>query len=592
MQHSDLCKVAITLGDEVYGDPEAINLPSHIVEGLRLEGEQIGRIYIAYTEKQDFLNEESALVGSIGRRVTDYIANRRLLDRVQATVEGLQTVAEVGTAITSQQDPQQLLQNVVDLTKTQFDFYHAHIYLYDEMIDALVLSAGAGDIGRQMVNESRQIPLSAPRSLVARAAREKRGQVVADVEKEPGFLPHPLLPETRSEMAVPLAVGDQLIGVLDIQSSEVNGFTPEDVNIQTTLASQIAVALQNAEQYEQTQAALDEVNALQRALTREGWQAYLTATDRPIQGYQTSQNELQPIQKEEKAGTNGSNDRITFPISVRGTAIGHLGINAADKQPDPDDLVLLEAISTQVAEALERARLFEETEVARSQTEALFTGSENVVRSTTLDDILKSLVEATALKNTDRASIAFFNRPWQETNPESLTVFATWQKETSGPLVEAGTTFAFDTYPIAKFLQREEPFVVDDFTIDPRMDENSKRLFVDGLGMRSAIVIPLVTGGQWIGFVLALSTNVYKMTESDIRQTMSLAGQAATVAQSQRLYQEAQSKAQREQILREVSAKVSAAVDAESVLQTATREIGRALGLETFVYLKKSQPDQ
>jgi K+-sensing histidine kinase KdpD len=76
------------------------------------------------------------------------------------------------------------------------------------------------------------------------------------------------------------------------------------------------------------------------------------------------------------------------------------------------------------------------------------------------------------------------------------------------------------------------------------------------------------------------------MNENEKRQIMSLAGQAATVAQSQRLYQDAQARAQREQILREVSAKVTAAVDAESVLQTATREIGRALGLETFVYLK------
>ncbi len=594
MQHPELCQVAITVGDEVYGKPESINLASQIVEGLRIEGEQVGRIYIAYTESKTFVNEESALIGSIGRRVSDYIASRRLLDRVQATVEGLQTVAEVGTAITRQQDPQQLLQNVVDLTKTQFNFYHAHIYLYDDTTNMLVLTAGAGETGRQMVSESRQIPLSAPQSLVARSARERRGLVVTDVRKDPSFLPHPLLPDTRSELAVPLVVGDQLIGVMDIQSSEENGFTPEDINIQTTLASQIAVALQNAEQYEQAQTALDEVNALQRALTREGWQAFMTATNRPTQGFQTSQNEIQPILSDEHINTNGNNGdhSIAYPLSIRGTAIGQIGINTEGKNLSDEDLELLESISEQVAEALERARLFEETEVARSQTEALFTGSENVVRSTTLHEILESLVQATALRHLERLSLVLFDEPWQENPPNALIVSATWLKENIEGLVEIGASYAIDEYPMLQFIQRDSPFIIQDFRNDPRVDENSRRLFVEGLGLRTAFSVPLVAGDQWIGFVLGLSSVVHPLSESDIRQIMSLAGQAATVAQSQQLYQAAQSRAQREQILREVTARVTAAVDAESVLQTATREIGRALGLETFVYLKNPSKNQ
>ena len=591
MQHAELCKVAITLGDQVYGAPEAVTLPSQIVEGLRLDGEQIGRIYIAYTEKQAFLNEESALIGSLGRRVTDYIANRRLLDRVQATVTGLQTVADISTAITSQQDTRQLLQNVVDLTKNQFGFYHAHIYLYDEMLDALVLSAGAGEIGQQMVGESRQIPLAAPRSLVARAARERQGLVVANVKADPGFLPHPLLPDTRSEMAVPLTVGDELIGVMDIQSSEINGFTPEDVNIQTTLASQIAVALQNAEQYEQTQAALDEVNALQRALTREGWQAYITAVNRPTQGYQTAHNEVQPILRADTTPAIGSaeNNNIAYPLSVRGTAIGQIGVNTGGKQLSEDDLILLEAISGQVAEALERARLFEETEIARSQTENLFSGSEKVVRANTLDEILRALVQATVLKNMERASIIFFDQPWQTNPPETMIVGATWRNDDEAPQIPVGATFPFALHPAAHLLDRERPFVITDVETDSRMDENSRSLLMNSLNMRSAMLVPLVVGNQWLGFVMSLSTEAYVMSDTEIRQITSLAGQAATVAQSLRLYQTAQAQARYEQILREVSAKVSAAVDAESVLQTATREIGRALGLETFVYLKKSQ---
>ncbi|PID86864.1 MAG: hypothetical protein CSB13_02325 [Chloroflexi bacterium] len=597
MQYPELCQVAITVGTEIYGNPQSIDLPHQIVKGLRVEGEQVGQIYIAYTENKRFLNEENALIGNIGGRISDYIASRRLLNRVQATVEGLQTVAEVGTAITSQQDTQQLLQNIVDLTKTQFNFYHAQIYLYDAAIAALALAAGAGETGRQIVSESQPIPLATPQSLIARSARERRSLVVADAQTDPDCVPHPLLPGTRSELAVPLSVGEQLIGVMDIQSSEKDGFSSEDINIQTTLASQIAVALQNAEQHERTQAALDEVNALQRTLTREGWQAYMTAINRPTKGFKTSQNEIQPILSHENHQTKGNDDddkniAIAYPLSVRGTAIGQIGVTSKGKPLSDDDLELLESISEQVAEALERARLFEETEVARSQTEALFTGSENVVRSTSLDEILQSLVKATALKHMERVTLLLFDEPWQENPPNYATISATWLNEGMEGLVEIGTTYAIDQYPLLQALHKDSPFIIDDFATEPRIDENSYRLLVEELGLHTAITIPLVSGEQWIGIVLGLSSVASQIGSSDLRQIISLAGQAATMAQSQQLYQAAQSRAQHEQILREVSARVSAAVDAESVLQTATREIGRALGLETFVYLKKTSEEQ
>ena len=102
-----------------------------------------------------------------------------------------------------------------------------------------------------MVAEKRSISLEAEQSLVARAARTMQGVTVNDVRSDPDFLPHPLLPETRSELAVPLVVGGQVLGVLDVQSEQVGRFTEEDIRIQATLASQVAVALQNARQYEQ-----------------------------------------------------------------------------------------------------------------------------------------------------------------------------------------------------------------------------------------------------------------------------------------------------------------------------------------------------
>jgi len=115
-----------------------------------------------------------------------------------------------------------------------------------------------------MRKEGRRIRMSSPRSLVARAARERRGVIVNDVTLDDNFLPNPLLPDTRAEMAVPMIVGDQLIGVLDVQSETVNRFDEEDVRIQTALADQIAVAVQNARLYQQQVKTAEEARKLDR----------------------------------------------------------------------------------------------------------------------------------------------------------------------------------------------------------------------------------------------------------------------------------------------------------------------------------------
>ena len=183
----------------------------------------------------------------------DITEARHAQETIAKRAAELATVAEVSTAVSTIQNPDEMLQTVVDLTKQAFDLYHTHIYLINESGDTLVLARGAGEVGRRMVAEGRRIPVNAERSLVARATRSRQGVIVNDVQQESGFLPHPLLPLTRSEMAVPMIVGGSVLGVIDIQDEKVGRFTPEDVNIMTTLATQVAVSLQNARSYARAQ---------------------------------------------------------------------------------------------------------------------------------------------------------------------------------------------------------------------------------------------------------------------------------------------------------------------------------------------------
>ncbi len=222
--------VPISIGDEVLG---VFDVQHNIVNGL--------------TE------QDADVLQSIANQVSVALQNTRQYENTQKIAADMSVVANVGIATSTITESGHLLQEVVDLSKRSFNLYHAHIYLLNEAGDTLELSAGAGEVGRQMVAEKRSIPLGSQQSLVARAARTQEGVVVNNVTAAPDFLPNLLLPNTRSEMAVPMIVAGKVIGVLDVQSEIANRFTDVDVSIQTTLASQVAVAFQNARSFSQTQ---------------------------------------------------------------------------------------------------------------------------------------------------------------------------------------------------------------------------------------------------------------------------------------------------------------------------------------------------
>lgn len=180
----------------------------------------------------------------------------------------LETVFRVSAAAATTLNVDTLLQTVVNMTKDNFDLYHAHIYLFNPVGGTLNLTAGAGKIGRDMVKQGWSIPLDRTDSIVAQAGRNRSGVIANNVQSAPEFLPNPLLPDTQSELAVPMLIGNRLLGVLDVQSDQVGFFTEDNVRIQSTLAAQVAVALQNANLYQETQSTLKEIESLYNASRR------------------------------------------------------------------------------------------------------------------------------------------------------------------------------------------------------------------------------------------------------------------------------------------------------------------------------------
>jgi HAMP domain-containing protein len=165
--------------------------------------------------------------------------------RVQARTRDLELAAQVSEQMSTILDPDQLLPQVVELTKANFNLYHVQIYLLDPTSDRLELVAGSGEAGRIMKAQGHRISLRA-RSLVSRVVREKAPVIVNDIREEPNFLANPLLPDTQSEAAIPLSIGDRVLGVLDVQAAQVGRFEADMLVVLSTLAAQIAVALDNA----------------------------------------------------------------------------------------------------------------------------------------------------------------------------------------------------------------------------------------------------------------------------------------------------------------------------------------------------------
>ena len=225
-----------------------------------------GTLHIFDSRKYPLRDASGNIIGVLGyaRDVTEvYQAQEQIRKRAAE----LATVAEVSVASAQNLELATLLQNVSDLTKERFGLYHAHIYLLDEAGEHLVLAAGAGEAGRAMQAKGHQIALANQRSLVARAARTREGVIANDVTVEPDFLPNPLLPDTRSELAVPMIVGEEVIGVLDVQADMPDRFTDQDVLIKTTLAEQIAVAVQNARLFQQQVETAEQLRSIDRLKT-------------------------------------------------------------------------------------------------------------------------------------------------------------------------------------------------------------------------------------------------------------------------------------------------------------------------------------
>jgi GAF domain-containing protein len=324
------------------------------------------------------------LVSSLEQRVSE-----RTFELQKANLEGekrgkqYEAIAKVAQAISTQKNLQELLPQITEVISEQFGFYHVGIFLNDAMNKYAQLAAANSAGGNRMLKRGHQLKVG-EQGIVGYATGMKRPRIALNVGDDSVYFNNPDLPETRSEVALPLLEAGNVLGALDVQSTEPNAFTDKDLEALNILAELVSIAIQNAKLYEKMDRSLAEAEAASRQFFRENWNRL--ADEYRIAGYRYTAGGAAPLSAIESADESSpaSSDKkqVQVPIIMRGQEIGELSVSIPKNENiKADQMDLIKAVADRVAVIAENARLFDET-TRRAERERLVTDITTKIRGT------------------------------------------------------------------------------------------------------------------------------------------------------------------------------------------------------------------
>ena len=348
------------------------------------------------------------LVGTLEQRVNERTSELATAHQeVSRRAAQLTTIAKVTQSIAAIHDLDAILPQITHTISEEFGFYHVGIFLIDESKKFAVLKAVNSEGGQRMLRRGHQLKVG-EQGIVGYVAANAVPRIALDIGTDAVFFNNPDLPTTRSEMALPLILNEQTIGVLDVQSEEPSAFTQEDVDVLSTLAGQVSIAIQNARLFDETNRSLREARALYEQYVRA---ALSQTVEEEKVGYQftgTSLNALSaPVANPEietayskgnkvikLAGAERNAAVLTIPIKLREDVIGVLDIRSQNKMDwDKDDIDIAEAIAERVALAVENAALLEDSQRRASKERIIGEVTSKISQSINLRNVLQTAVE-------------------------------------------------------------------------------------------------------------------------------------------------------------------------------------------------------
>lgn len=339
-------------------------------------------------------------------------------ERNERRAKQFESIAHIARTISSTRDLDALLSQITMAINHEFGFYHVGIFLLDTAKEYAVLSAANSEGGKTMLERGHRLKVGET-GLVGYVTGTGKPRVALDTGADAVYFDNPYLPQTRSEITLPLHVGEEIIGALDVQSTEPNAFSQEDINILSTLADQVSVAIQNAQQFEETRKALNESEVLSRQFVQTGWQQF--TKNRNLLGIRHTGARASLLHrrngksKENSASLtprpNGRGATLSLPIKLRGEVIGAVDVRTPDNRPwDQDELDIVTAIIERAAIAMENARLLAESQKRAAKERIIGEISAKISMQSEINDLLKTAAQELG-QNLPGAEIAIqFNK--------------------------------------------------------------------------------------------------------------------------------------------------------------------------------------
>lgn len=302
-----------------------------------------------------------------------------LENQVKQRTAQLQATNEVGQIASAILDESKLASEVVNLIVSRFDYYHAAIFLVDSTGFWAELKEATGKAGQTLRAQRYRLQV-AGRSMVGQAISTRQPRITLDVGMESYRMDNPLLPDTRSEIALPLIVRDQVLGALDVQSREPNAFKEEDIETLQGMANQVAIALENARLFQETRENLEELRAIHQHYVASAWVEKMRSS------------KVEAVAELPGTPQNAENlHTVSVPLVLRDQKLGEIVLES-DIEWGSEEENMLQAMAMQVAVSLENARLIEESQQSALRERLAAEITEKIWLSTSMDGILQTAI--------------------------------------------------------------------------------------------------------------------------------------------------------------------------------------------------------
>jgi len=574
VQEEELPVPAIQIGDH----PRSL-----AVLPLQVRDRVLGVLSVQFYSPHTFDREERRLLEGIATQAAIAIENIRLLQETRHRAAQLATAAQVARAAASILDVQRLLSETAELVREQFNLYYVGIFLLDEKGRWAVLRAGTGEAGRKMLEMGHKLEVGGP-SMIGWCTAYGKPRIALDVGKEAVRFDNPLLPETRSEMALPLLTRERVIGAMTVQSDRPAAFSPEDITVLQTVADQLATAIENANLYQETlhrqaqawvlrevmlaaASALDfdqilerTVQTLRSALRVEFLAVILPDESGEFLRIHPSQIGYDVPVEEVRLPLDGSVSGVVFqsgkamlirdvrevpfyypghpevrselciPLRLGDEVIGVLNVESRRTNAfREEDLAFFTAIAGELAIALENARLYQQEQRRREEAESLYRAAQAMTTTLDLQEVLERIL--TELQNVvpyDSASVQLLREG-------KLEIIAGRGFPHSEEIL--GTTIDLMTNgnPNVQVVRTRAPVILEDA---PAIYPEFRREPHVRTGVRAWMGVPLLYGDRVIGMLTLDKKEPGFYTREHARVALAFAGQATIAIENARLYEQ------------------------------------------------------